>query len=103
MVQTTNYVHGTSRGEQERLRNQPKILEREARSLLDRLGIQSGWRAIDIGCGPLGILDLLSERVGTEGSVVGLEVDAGMAALARTLSAEHDHRLLRAPRAGVGA
>jgi hypothetical protein len=44
MVQATNYLHGTSRGEQERLRSQPTILEQEARSLLDRLGIQSGWR-----------------------------------------------------------
>jgi SAM-dependent methyltransferase len=88
MVQAADYVHGTSRGEQERLRNQPKLFEHEARSLLDRLGIQSGWRAIDVGCGPLGILDLLSERVGTEGSVVGLEYDAGMAAVARTLSAD---------------
>ena len=89
MVQAANYLHGTSLGEQERLRSQPKILEQEARLLLDRLGIQSGWRAIDVGCGPLGILDLLSERVGTEGSVVGLEADAGMAGLARTLTAEH--------------
>ena len=35
--------------------------------------IRSGESAADIGCGPIGIVDLLSERVGATGSVVGLE------------------------------
>jgi hypothetical protein len=37
---------------------------------LDQIRIQPGWRAIDVGCGPLGILHLLSERVGSSGVVV---------------------------------
>jgi SAM-dependent methyltransferase len=32
-------------------------------------------RAIDLGCGPRGILDLLAERVSPGGQVVGLDAD----------------------------
>jgi trans-aconitate methyltransferase len=32
--------------------------------LLDRVGVAEGWQAIDLGCGPSGILDLLADRVG---------------------------------------
>jgi SAM-dependent methyltransferase len=41
--------------------------------LLDQIGVQPGWRTVDVGCGPIGILDLLSERVGSRGLVVGVE------------------------------
>ena len=38
--------------------------------MLDRIGVKSGWACLDIGCGPRGITDLLSERVGANGRVV---------------------------------
>src|SRR5262245_29437461 len=41
--------------------------------LLDAIGVQPGSRVLDVGCGPIGILRLLSERVGPTGHVVGLE------------------------------
>ena len=47
--------------------------EVQSRWVLDRIDIHSDTCAVDIGCGPLGILDLLSERVGKTGSAVGLE------------------------------
>jgi ubiquinone/menaquinone biosynthesis C-methylase UbiE len=43
---------------------------------------------IDVGCGPGGILELLAERVGPRGRVVGLEVDPVHVAMARELVAE---------------
>ena len=67
-----HYLLGHSRAEEERLRNQVRELEHEARWLLDRLDIQPGARAIDLGCGLQGVLDLLAARVGPRGTVVGL-------------------------------
>ena len=82
------YLLGQSLAEQERLRQQPQQLEAEARWLLDRLGIQHGWRALDMGCGPRGILDLLAERVGAQGRVVGLDRDEASVRLASAFAAE---------------
>jgi ubiquinone/menaquinone biosynthesis C-methylase UbiE len=50
--------------------------------LLDQIPIRAGWRTADIGCGPIGILDQLSERVGPQGLVVGLEREARFFAMA---------------------
>src|SRR5262249_16036907 len=77
------YLLGRSQAEQERLRKQVQELAGEARWLLDQLDIRPGARAIDLGCGPQGVLDLLSERVGPRGSVVGLETSADFVAAAR--------------------
>jgi trans-aconitate methyltransferase len=41
-------------------------------ALLDRVGLRAGQAAIDLGCGPRGILDLLAARVSPGGQVVGL-------------------------------
>ncbi len=69
-------VLGESGGERARLVDQARALEPEAAALLDEVGVSPGWRAADVGCGPIGVLDLLSERVGSDGEVVGIdEVD----------------------------
>ena len=54
----------------------------QAQWLLDQIPIRAGWRTADIGCGPIGILDLHSERVGPQGLVVGLEREARFFAMA---------------------
>ena len=65
MAELSPYVLGTQvTTEGERLLQQSRALERETRWLLDRIGVQPGWRAVDVGCGPLGILNLLAKRVG---------------------------------------
>jgi SAM-dependent methyltransferase len=43
--------------------------------MLDQIGVAAGWHCIDLGCGPRGITDLLSPRVGSTGRVVGLDAD----------------------------
>ncbi len=68
-----SYVFGSTHIEQQRLLDQAREFQQQAHWLLDRIGIQQGWRVIDVGCGPLGILDSLSQRVGAAGEVVGLE------------------------------
>jgi SAM-dependent methyltransferase len=77
------YVLGGTITEQERLVIQARGLEASARSLLDRIGIKPGSRAVDVGCGPIGITRLLSERVGAQGFVVGVEREARFAEMAK--------------------
>jgi trans-aconitate methyltransferase len=56
------YLLGHSAHKEERLRKQPAELAPDSNRLLDQLDTRNGDRALDIGCGPQGILDLLSER-----------------------------------------
>jgi predicted RNA methylase len=72
----------------ERLRRQTTELQSLAAEFLDRVGAAEGQSVIDVGCGPGGILELLAERVGPRGRVVGLEVDPVHVAMARELVAE---------------
>jgi SAM-dependent methyltransferase len=67
------YLLGHSKVEELRLRRQAEELRKESASLFDRIGLAPGGRAIDLGCGPQGVLDLLSERVGPSGHVIGVE------------------------------
>jgi trans-aconitate methyltransferase len=67
------YVLGGTLTEQQRLIVQARELEASARPLLDRIPIKPGARVVDIGCGPIGILNLLSERVGPQGLALGVE------------------------------
>src|SRR5215475_8899431 len=87
MMGNEQYLLGHSAAEEERLRQQADELAANSRWLLDQVGIQTGGRAIDVGCGPRGILDLLADRVGPRGSVVGLEKSGATAALAREFAA----------------
>jgi SAM-dependent methyltransferase len=82
-AKSADYVFGGERDELERLLGQAEDLKPESSWLLDRIGIGRGWRAADIGCGPIGILDMLSERVGPEGVVFGVEREPRFAAMAR--------------------
>jgi SAM-dependent methyltransferase len=86
------YVFGGEQDELERLLGQAEDLKPESSWLLDQIGVDRGWRAADIGCGPIGVLDMLSERVGPEGAVVGVEREPRFAAMAR---AEVGRRSLR--------
>jgi SAM-dependent methyltransferase len=88
MQDPNSYVLGTDPIERERLSNQSARLAPEANWLLDQVGIQPGARAVDVGCGPLGILDLLAERVGTSGTVVGVEREPHLLNIARATLAE---------------
>jgi ubiquinone/menaquinone biosynthesis C-methylase UbiE len=90
--QPDEYLLGHSANEEERLRRQPQELAPDSRRLLDQLDIRPGDQAIDIGCGPQGILDLFSERVGPKGKVVGLERSESTVRLARKFVAERQLR-----------
>ena len=70
------YPIETRVGEIERLHIQSKVMELDTIAMLDRFGPMQGWSCLDVGCGPGGITDLLSGRVGPAGQVVGLDMDA---------------------------
>ena len=81
--QSADYVLGGTETELSRLRAQAKEYEAQSRWLLDTISVPPGSRVIDVGCGPIGILALLAEKVGPEGEVVGLEREPRFAELAR--------------------
>jgi len=57
----------------DRLVDQAKCWEPEAEILFDRIPVQPGWNCIDLGCGPLGVLGVLSHKVGENGQVTGFD------------------------------
>ncbi len=58
-----------------RLINQSKCWETETEILLDQIRIQPGWKCVDLGCGPMGILKSIGNRVGESGQVIGLDAN----------------------------
>lgn len=89
---SVRYVLGGTLTEQQRLIAQAQGLEAHARWMLDRIPIKPGFRALDIGCGPIGIMNLLSERVGPDGTVVGVEREPRFVDMARTELSERGLR-----------
>lgn len=82
-ILSAEYVFGGNQVELDRLVGQAEDLKPEAEWLLGTIGVATGWSAVDIGCGPIGIMDLLAERVGRQGRVVGVERESRFAAMAR--------------------
>ncbi len=81
------YALGSSPAESARLQRQADELALDGRDLLDRVGLRPGQAVIDLGCGPRGILDLLTERVAPGGRVVGLDADPAHTAMAAEFAA----------------
>ena len=81
------YALGSSPGESARLQRQADELAADSAALLDRVGLRPGQSVIDLGCGPRGILDMLTERVAPAGRVVGLDADPAHAAMAAEFAA----------------
>ena len=84
---STVYPLGSSRGESARLQRQAEELAADSVALLDRVGLLPGQSAIDLGCGPRGILDMLAGRVAPAGRVVGLDADPAHTAMAAEFAA----------------
>ena len=80
---TQNYPIKTSEREVARLRMQSDLFRDDAELMLDRIGVGRGWRCLDLCCGVGGITDLLSRRIGMEGTVTGADIDSNKLAVAR--------------------
>jgi ubiquinone/menaquinone biosynthesis C-methylase UbiE len=83
------YLLADQPSELERLQLQSRVWEPSGRRLLDEIGEGHGARVLDVGCGAIGWLRLLSEWVGPDGEVVGTDIDDAMlAAAGKFLDAE---------------
>jgi SAM-dependent methyltransferase len=86
----STYLLAGQMSELERLQLQSRVWEPAGRALLDRLGKGQSLRALDIGCGCFGWLRILSQWVGSDGSVTGTDVDAKLLDAARALIKEEN-------------
>jgi SAM-dependent methyltransferase len=76
--QPQGYLLAGQASELERLQLQSRVWEPSGRRLLEQIGDGRGARALDVGCGVLGWLRILSEWVGPDGEVTGTDIDAAM-------------------------
>jgi SAM-dependent methyltransferase len=79
---SAGYLLAGQASELERLQVQSRVWEPSGRRLLEEIGDGRGTRALDVGCGVLGWLRVLSEWVGPDGDVTGTDVDEAMLATA---------------------
>jgi SAM-dependent methyltransferase len=79
-----NYLLAGQPSELERLRLQSLVWEPTGRQLLAKAGDGSGGRALDVGCGAMGWLRILSDWVGPSGHIVGTDIDPSMLNAARS-------------------
>jgi SAM-dependent methyltransferase len=75
---SSTYLLAGQVSELERLQLQSRVWEPSGRRLLEEIGEGRDARALDLGCGVLGWLRVLSEWVGPDGEVTGTDVDEAM-------------------------
>jgi 2-polyprenyl-3-methyl-5-hydroxy-6-metoxy-1,4-benzoquinol methylase len=83
-VSGEDYLLAGQPSEFDRLQLQSRVWEPSGRQLLSKVGGGSGARVLDVGCGALGWLRILSEWVGPSGRVVGTDVDESLLEAARS-------------------
>lgn len=83
-----DYLLAGQAGELERLQLQARVLEPDAEAMFDQIGVQPGWHGLDLGCGAMGTLGVLSRRVGASGKVVGIDIDSKLIDAAHVLVKE---------------
>ena len=71
----SEYAMGRTPREYARLTRQAALFEPLTRRLYSDAGIGPGKRVVEFGCGAGDITALLSEMVGPQGSVVGVDLD----------------------------
>jgi 2-polyprenyl-3-methyl-5-hydroxy-6-metoxy-1,4-benzoquinol methylase len=76
------YVLGRSEAESQRLIRQGAFLRPSTERVFGKAGITEGMRVLDLGCGAGDVSFLTAELVGPRGSVVGIDLDPGVLAMA---------------------
>jgi SAM-dependent methyltransferase len=82
------YVLGRSGSESQRLIKQASFLRPFTERVFRRAGIGPGMRVLDLGCGAGDVSFLAAELIGPTGSVVGIDRDPGVLAVARKRAQE---------------
>jgi ubiquinone/menaquinone biosynthesis C-methylase UbiE len=81
-MEDTDYALGRTDDEYSRLMAQAALLRPLTERMLRAAGVSAGMDVLDVGCGVGDVSFLVSELVGPEGSVVGMDVDGDVLALA---------------------
>lgn len=92
---TDGYALARNQQEYERLRAQARVWESATGRLLDEVGLASGDRCLDAGCGPGETMRLMAQRVGPSGRVTGVDIDAELGAQAEATLHDAGHRQCR--------
>ena len=72
----------------ERLRVLSSVMHETTMALLDRVGIAEGQTCLDVGCGGGDVTVELARRVGSNGAVVGVDIDETKLEIARSEAEE---------------
>ena len=78
------YTMGRSENETQRLIKQSQLYEGISRNFLETAGISSGMKVLDIGSGAGDVAMLVAEIVGSQGQVVGVDVNPEILKIARS-------------------
>jgi ubiquinone/menaquinone biosynthesis C-methylase UbiE len=74
-VSEPEYALGRTAGEYDRLIEQANVMRPLTERMLRSAGVRPGMHVLDVGCGVGDVSFLVSEFVGEQGSVVGVDVD----------------------------
>lgn len=90
----TQYVIAGGREGKDRLKLLSEVLHPTTSELLTTTGIAKGMKCLDVGCGGGFVTALMSDLVGDDGEVVGIDADEVILDLARTDARECGRRNL---------
>jgi ubiquinone/menaquinone biosynthesis C-methylase UbiE len=82
-ITDTPYVFGHSEEEIQRLVRQSRLYNPCTRRFLEQAGISTGMKVLDVGSGPGDVTQLVADRVGPGGMVVGVDIDPATLDIAR--------------------
>jgi predicted methyltransferase len=74
------YVHTRDAREYQRLRDQARMWQGDTAGVLAAVGLGPGMSCLDVGSGPGAVMRLVADRVGPQGRVTGIEIDAALGA-----------------------
>lgn len=97
-----HYVLGHEPHELARLERQAAIFEAPTRQMLERCGIRPGMRVLDLGCGAGDVTLLVSDFVGPEGQVIGVDRAPEAVVAARGRAASDGRRNVTFIEASIG-
>ena len=83
-----SYLMAGQTSELERLRLQSRVWEPAGRALLQQINPSGVHRALDVGCGAMGWLRVLAQRIERTGTIVGTDLDDKMLEAAATFVQE---------------
>ena len=69
------YMLGTTGSEHARLARQGRLISRITRHFLEDVGLHSGMRVLDVGCGVGDVALMAARMVAPDGEVIGIDVD----------------------------